>query len=77
MHRYLTRAPKREYPEDVRIVHNFYPGPRDDPGRDRMLGLDGFRVWVTDEPNENERRCHSGWLGGREHYGTVAVIEPA
>jgi hypothetical protein len=32
-------------------------------------------VWVTDEPNENERRCYCGWLDGLEHYGTVRVIE--
>ena len=74
MRRYLARAPKRSYPEGVRLVHNFYPGPHNDPGRDRMVGLDGFRVWVTDEPNENERRCHCGWLDGREHYGTREVI---
>jgi hypothetical protein len=72
---YVTRAPKRAYPEGFRIVHNFYPGPPDDPGRDRMLGLDGFRAWVTDAPNANERRCYCGWLDGREHYGTVRVIE--
>jgi hypothetical protein len=75
MRRYLSRAPKKDYPEGVRIVHNFYPGPYDDPGRDREFGLDGFRVWVTDEPNENERRCYCGWLDGREHYGTHAVID--
>lgn len=75
MIRYLARAPEGEYPEGVRIVHNFYPGPHDDPGRDREVGLNGFRVWVTDVPNENERRCYCGWLDGREHYGTVAVLD--
>jgi hypothetical protein len=78
MIRYLARAPRRDYPEGVRIVHNFYPGPHDDPGQDRTVGLRGFRVWVTDEPNGtygNERRCYCGWLDGREHYGTVAVID--
>jgi hypothetical protein len=74
--RYLVRAPKRNYPEGFRLVHNFYPGPHDDPGRDREVRLGGFRVWVTDEqPSENERRCYCGWLDGREHYGTVAVID--
>jgi hypothetical protein len=36
--------------------------------------LEGFRVGVTDEPNENETLCHFGWLDWREHYGTVRVI---
>jgi hypothetical protein len=78
MRRYLPRAPKHDYPEGVRIVHNFYPGPLDDPGRDRKVGLDGFRVWITDEPTGtygNERRCYCGWLDGREHYGTRAIID--
>jgi len=55
-------------------VHNFFPGPPDDPGRDRPYGANGFRYWITDEPNPHERRCHCGWLGGREHYGTVATV---
>jgi len=77
MRRYLAHAPKRDYPEGVRLVHNFYPGPVDDPGRDRMVGLDGFRIWVTDEPNEHERPCFCGWFNGREHYGTRRVIDEA
>jgi hypothetical protein len=51
MRRSLSRTPRRDYPEGVRLVHNFYPGPLDDPGRDRMVGLDGFRIWIIDEPN--------------------------
>jgi hypothetical protein len=75
MRRYLARAPKRDYPEGVRLVHNFYPGPHDDPGRDRTVGLNGFRVWITDEPTEIERhRCYCGWLDGREHYGTRLIV---
>ena len=35
----------------------------------------GFRAWVTDEPNENEKRCHCGWLDGREHHTTVGAID--
>lgn len=77
--RNLARSPKLDYPEGVRIVHNFYPGPHDDPGRDRTLGVGGFRVWVTDEPlgtyGKNERRCYCGWLDGREHYGTRTTID--
>jgi len=46
---YLARAPKREYPPEVRLVHDFYPGPHDDPGRDREVGLNGFPGWITDE----------------------------
>ncbi len=75
MLRYLSKTPKKEYPADVRIVHNFCPGPHNDPGRDRVVGLDGFRVWVTDEPNENAKRCYCGWLDGREHYGTAGRID--
>jgi hypothetical protein len=73
--RYVSKAPQRDYPEDVRIVHNFYPGPHDDPGRDRPLREGGFRVWITDEPTRgtNERRCYCGWLDGREHYGTRVI----
>src|SRR5689334_3452444 len=72
MWKYLNRRPKRELAPGVRLVHNFYPGPDDDPGRDREVGEGGFRIWVTDKPIEqtNERRCACGWLG-REHYGTV------
>jgi hypothetical protein len=61
MLRYLSRTPVRGCPSDVRLVHNFYPGPHDDPGADRMVGLDGFRIWVTDEPG-NDTRCHCGWM---------------
>ena len=76
MKRYLSKSPKREYPEGVRLVHNFYPGPQDDPGADRQPGDNGFRIWVTDEePDAAERRCYCGWLDGREHYGTVRIIE--
>ena len=75
MQRYLSQTPKKKYPPSVRLVHNFYPGPHDDPGRDRMVGAMGFRIWVTDETIEqtNERRCYCGWLG-REHYGTVLTV---
>ena len=73
MRRYLENPPGK-LPGVVRIVHNFYRAART-PGRDRLLGLDGFRVWITDEPNENEQRCYCGWLDGREHYGTVGVID--
>ena len=78
MMRYLSHLPKKEYPAGIRIVHNFYPGPLDDPGRDRPLREGGFRVWITDEPigsYGDERRCYCGWLDGREHYGTVRVID--
>jgi hypothetical protein len=77
--RYLPsggRVRKVDRPEGVRIVHNFYPGPHDDPGREREVGLNGFRVWITDEQQaEGEHRCYCGWLDGREHWGTVAVIQ--
>ena len=77
MRRYLSKTPRKEYPSGVRLVHNFYPGPPNDPGQDRIVGLDGFRIWITDEPIEPkyERRCYCGWLDDREHYGTVEVIE--
>ena len=65
MRRYRSTQP----PEGARLVHNFPPGPPDDPGRDRAYGLDGFRYWVTDEMG-NDERCFCGWLDGREHYGT-------
>lgn len=42
MRRYLSGIPRKEYPADVRIVHNFYPGPADDPGADRQINVDGF-----------------------------------
>src|SRR5262245_60476963 len=50
MIRYLSGVPRKPLPEGVRLVHNFYPGPDDDPGRDRKIGLNGFRIWITDEP---------------------------
>jgi hypothetical protein len=75
MRRYLSKAPRKDYPAGVRLVHNVYPGPPDDPGRDRDKGDWGFRVWVTDEPNPNEHRCYCGWLDGREHYGTVGYVD--
>jgi hypothetical protein len=79
MQRYLWRTPKREYPPEARLVHNFYPGPRDDPGRDPpMIGFNGFRIWITDGPPGtygDERRCYCGWLDGREHYGTVGHVD--
>jgi hypothetical protein len=77
MRRYLKKKPTREYPPEVRIVHNFYPGPLDDPGRNRTLGSDGFRAWITDEPYSHwaGRPCYCGWLDGREHYGTQWVID--
>ena len=60
MLRYLARAPQREYPPDVRLVHNFYPGPHVDPGRDRPVGLNGFRGWITDERRRRfSSRCIS------------------
>ena len=81
MRRYLPRTPKRKDPPDVRLVHNFYPGPRVDPGRDREIHLDGFRIWITDElprsrpptfftdvfdaGDGTEHRCYCGWLDGR------------
>ena len=74
MRRSLPRTPKKEYPNGVRLVHNFYPGPHDDPGADRLVGLDGFRIWITDEPG-NDSRCYCGWLDGREHYGTAGRID--
>jgi hypothetical protein len=44
---YLSKTPKpRDYADEIRLVHNFPPGPKDDPGRDREFGLDGFRAWV-------------------------------
>jgi hypothetical protein len=78
MRRYLSKTPRKDYPEGVRLVHNFYPGPLDDPGRDRMVGFNGFRIWVTDETESGwgGRRCFCGWLDGREHYGTRWVIGP-
>jgi hypothetical protein len=75
MIKYRRKTVKPTDPPGVRLVHNFYPGPHDDPGRDRPYGLDGFRFWITDEPNEREQRCFCGWLDGREHYGTVRVID--
>ena len=91
MRRYQAHVPKRELPEGVRLVHNFYPGPRDDPGRARDVGVDGFRIWITDEPlgsrppqrvtdvfdagDGDEHRCFCGWLDGREHYGTVGYVD--
>ena len=85
MKRYRSKQP----PEGARLVHNFWPGPADDPGRDRPYGVDGFRYWVTDEPpgsrppstftdvfdmgDGSEHRCYCGWLDGREHYGTRYV----
>ena len=75
MKRCLSKTPRREYPEGVRIVHNFPPGPPDDPGRDRYVGFGGFRVWVTDEDEANGRRCYCGWLDGREHYGTRSFVD--
>jgi hypothetical protein len=72
--RYVRGTPKKHYPDGVRIVHNFFPGAQEDPGRDHVAGAGGFRVWVTDEPHHSERRCFCGWLGGREHYGTRATI---
>jgi hypothetical protein len=82
--RYLSRTPKKEYPEGVRLVHNFCPGPPNDPGADRMVGAGGFRIWVTDETDEDVAadpkrlpvsRCYCGWLDGREHYGTRGYVE--
>jgi len=77
MRRYLSGVPK-QFPEGVRLVHNFYPGPRDDPGRHRSLRQGGFRAWITDEPSGShgvEHRCFCGWLDGREHYGTRAWVD--
>jgi hypothetical protein len=66
--RYMQTVPG-DLPEGVRLVHNFHPGPPNDPGRHRKAGDRGFRYWITDEPG-NDRRCYCGWLGDREHYGT-------
>ena len=44
MMRYLRHVPTKPLDEGVRLVHNFYPGPHDDPGRDRAIGLRGFRI---------------------------------
>jgi hypothetical protein len=75
--RYLTGPPKQDLPDGVRLVHNFYPGPRDDPGRDRKYGLDGFRYRITDVLDSPwaGRRCYCGRLDGREHYGTVGYVD--
>ncbi len=75
MQRFLRRTPKREFWPKVWLVHNVYPGPPDDPGRHRMIGLDGFRIWITDEADKLGHRCHCGWLDGREHYGTVSYVD--
>jgi len=75
MQRYLSRTPKRDYPEGMRIVHNFFPGPPGDRGADREIGWSGFRVWVTDEKDWGGHRCYCGWLGGRKHYGTRAYVK--
>jgi hypothetical protein len=75
MRSYLTRTPTKEYPDWVRLVHNFYPGAHDDdPGRKRLLAHVGFRAWATDEPSEQENACYCGWLG-REHFGTVGYVD--
>jgi hypothetical protein len=52
-------------------------GPHTDPGKARQLGRDGFRIWITDEPDKWGQRCYCGWLDGRDHYGTVLVIDEA
>lgn len=70
MKRYRTT----KVPEGARLVHNLFPGPSDDPGRCRAFGADGFRYWVTDEPDAMGNRCYCGWLDGREHNGTVHWI---
>jgi hypothetical protein len=72
MRRYRIKTLTAEHPPGTRVVHNFYPGPLTDPGRDRRYGLSGFRYWITDEPMG--QRCYCGWLAGREHYATVAGI---
>jgi hypothetical protein len=73
---YLTCTPSEPVPEGVYLVHNFYPGPPEDPGRDRELGLDGFRAFVCDaaELPAAAWRCDCGWLG-LEHYGTVRYVD--
>jgi hypothetical protein len=73
--RYLSRTPRKEYPKGVRLVHNFPPGPPDDPGADRAIGFGGFRIWVTDEEESGGSRCYCGWLEDREHYGGRAFID--
>lgn len=72
----MRRYRSKNVPEGARLVHNFYPGPLDDPGRDRLYGHNGFRYWITDEPGRDQR-CYCGWLGAREHYGTLGVIASA
>jgi hypothetical protein len=49
---------------ELRQVHNHYAG-----------GAQGFKYWVTDEPNPLEHRCYCGWLDGAEHYGTVGWVD--
>ena len=77
MKRYIPGLPRKDYAPDVRLVHNFYPGPLDDPGRERGYGMGGFRYWVTDEPG-NDQRCYCGWEAGsfgQVHYGTTSYID--
>jgi hypothetical protein len=74
MKQYRVKTLTKKHSHGTRIVHNFYPGPPDDPGRDRSYANGGFRYWITDEPSEGEQRCYCGWLDGRERYGTVGFV---
>ena len=76
MRRSLPRTPKKEYPDGVRLVHNFYPGPHDDPGADRGL-VGGWTGSASGSPMSRvtTSRCYCGWLDGREHYGTAGRID--
>jgi hypothetical protein len=73
MMHYRRKTIRPDDPPGARVVHNFYPGPLDDPGRSRPHGYNGFRYWVTDEPMGH--RCYCGWDNGREHYGTVSWVD--
>jgi hypothetical protein len=74
--------PESETLEGDRLVHNFYPGPHDDPGLRHGGGLLGFRTpgvgfrwWLAYADDPLEERCHCGWLEGREHYSTGGHVD--
>jgi hypothetical protein len=80
MRRYIPHIPRKQYGPEIRLAHNFCPGPYGNPGQDRSFGDGGFRYWITDEPLEstNEHQCFCGWSCGSfgtTHYGTVAYID--
>jgi hypothetical protein len=76
MHRYLAKTPKKEYPLGVRIVHNFYPGPHEEPGRDRELRMGGFRVWVTDDPTRTSSTATAAGSTGASTTAPWATSTP-